>query len=211
VARLIRSKGVGVFFITQTPKDVPNDVLAQLGNRFQHAVRAFTPQDAKNLKATASTFPESEFYDVTKTLTSLGIGEALVSVLSPKGVPTPVTVAQILPPSSLMSPISEGEYAQIIAGSAIASKYRNAVDRESAREILQKRMAQAEAAAPEPEYKPLAPRAPAERRPAARKAKEEKSVFAEVMGSRVAQTAARQAARTITSSVIRGIFGMLKR
>ncbi|MFL5013969.1 helicase HerA-like domain-containing protein, partial [Rhizobium sp.] len=90
VARLIRSKGIGVFFITQTPKDVDEDVLAQLGNRVQHAIRAFTPKDAKNIKATASTFPISEHVDVAKSITTLGIGEALVTVLDPKGIPTAV-------------------------------------------------------------------------------------------------------------------------
>src|SRR5687768_7514027 len=93
VARLIRSKGIGVFFITQTPKYVDEDVLAQLGNRVQHAIRAFTPKDAKNVKATASTFPVSDHVNVAKSLTSLGIGEALVTVLDPKGVPTPVAAA----------------------------------------------------------------------------------------------------------------------
>ena len=88
--RLIRSKGVGVFFVTQTPKDIPADVLGQLGNRVQHALRAFTPDDAKALKATVSTFPKSDFYDLEELLTSLGIGEAAVTILSESGVPTPV-------------------------------------------------------------------------------------------------------------------------
>lgn len=210
VARLIRSKGIGVFFITQTPKDVDNDVLAQLGNRIQHAVRAFTPEDAKNLKATASTFPPSEFYDVSKTLTSLGIGEALVSVLSPKGVPTPVTVAQIMPPSSSMGQLSDMEYSATLAASKIASKYRDAIDRESAHEILQKKLARVPADAEEqPVPESYAP--PSARTTRAKAPKEEKSMLEEVMESKVAQQAARQAARTITSSVIRGIFGMLRR
>ena len=89
-ARLIRSKGVGVYFVTQAPTDVPSSVLAQLGNRVQHALRAFTPEDADNLRKTVRTFPMTDFYDVEETLTSLGIGEALVTVLSPRGVPTPL-------------------------------------------------------------------------------------------------------------------------
>src|SRR5262245_31937617 len=109
VIRLIRSKGVGVFFVTQTPKDVPADVLGQLGSRVQHALRAFTPDDEKALRATANTFPRSEFYDIPKTLTSLGIGEALVTVLSPRGVPTPVVATLLAPPSSLMGPISPAD------------------------------------------------------------------------------------------------------
>src|SRR5215212_2028887 len=138
VARLIRSKGIGVFFITQTPKDVDEDVLAQLGNRIQHALRAFTPRDAKNLKATASTFPISDYYAIDKTLTSLGIGEALVTVLDSRGVPTPVAVAQILPPASSMTAIEDAAYAETIGRSKIAARYENAVDRDSAREILQR-------------------------------------------------------------------------
>ena len=95
-ARLIRSKGVGVYFVTQAPTDVPSSVLAQLGNRVQHALRAFTPDDADALRKTARTFPTTEFYDVEKTITSLGTGEALVTVLSPRGVPTPLAATRLL-------------------------------------------------------------------------------------------------------------------
>ena len=95
--RLIRSKGVGVFFVTQTPKDVPSGVLAQLGNRVQHALRAFTPDDAKALKASVSTFPKSEFYDLEEVLTQLGIGEAAVTILAENGVPTPVAATRLRP------------------------------------------------------------------------------------------------------------------
>ena len=100
VVKLIRSKGVGVYFVTQTPKDIPADVLAQLGNRFEHALRAFTPDDAKALKATAGTFPRTPFYDIEKELTSLGIGEALITVLDAQGRPTPVVATRLLPPDS---------------------------------------------------------------------------------------------------------------
>ena len=106
-ARLIRSKGVGVYFVTQAPTDVPSSVLAQLGNRVQHALRAFTPDDADALRKTARTFPMTDFYDVEETITSLGIGEALVTVLSPRGVPTPLAATRLLPPDSLMAPIDE--------------------------------------------------------------------------------------------------------
>ena len=106
-ARLIRSKGVGVYFVTQAPTDVPASVLSQLGNRIQHALRAFTPDDAEALRKTARTFPMTEFYDVERTLTSLGIGEALVTVLSPKGIPTPLAATRLLAPDSLMAPIDE--------------------------------------------------------------------------------------------------------
>ena len=106
-ARLIRSKGVGVYFVTQTPTDVPSPVLAQLGNRVQHALRVFTPDDADALRKTARTFPMTDFYDVEKTITSLGTGEALVTVLSPRGVPTPLAATRLLPPDSLMAPVDE--------------------------------------------------------------------------------------------------------
>ncbi|MDQ6716439.1 MAG: DUF853 domain-containing protein, partial [Actinomycetota bacterium] len=114
--RLIRSKGVGVFFVTQSPKDVPPDVLAQLGNRVQHALRAFTPDDAKALKAAVSTYPHSD-YDLAALLTSLGTGEAVVTVLSEKGAPTPVAWTRMRAPQSLMAPASEATVSQIIAAS----------------------------------------------------------------------------------------------
>jgi len=195
VARLIRSKGIGVFFITQTPKDVDEDVLAQLGNRVQHAVRAFTPKDAKNVKATASTFPPSEFVSVEKVLTNLGTGEALVSVLNPKGIPTPVAITQIAAPSSSMTAVDESVYQQVIGTSMIASKYANPIDRESAHEILARKM---NAAASVPSA-PVAPRA-----------QQQSSAFNDMMKNPVVRSAATQAARTITTTVIRGLFGMLK-
>src|SRR5688500_5295733 len=136
VVRLIRSKGVGVFFITQSPKDVPAEVLGQLGHRVQHALRAFTPDDEKALKAAARTFPKTKFYDVQATLTSLGIGEALVTVLSPSGVPTPPFATRLIPPSSRMGPLTDDELQQRLASSAQVRKYVTAVDRESAREML---------------------------------------------------------------------------
>ncbi len=139
VVRLVRSKGVGVFFVTQTPKDVPADVLAQLGNRVQHALRAFTPDDEKALRATANTFPRTPYYDIPKTLTSLGIGEALVTVLGPRGTPTPVVATLMAPPMSLMGPIPPGEIAERVARSPFQGAYAKPIDRESAREVLQAR------------------------------------------------------------------------
>jgi DNA helicase HerA-like ATPase len=146
-ARLIRSKGVGVYFVTQAPTDVPSSVLAQLGNRVQHALRAFTPDDADALKKTARTFPVTEHYDVERTITSLGIGEALVTVLSPKGVPTPLAATRLLPPDSRMAPLTEAELAQVIGASQLNARYGTAVDRESAHEIISGRLANAKAAA----------------------------------------------------------------
>lgn len=136
--RLIRSKGVGVFFITQTPKDVPADVLAQLGNRVQHALRAFTPEDAKALKATAGTFPKSS-YDLEEVIPSLGTGEAIVTVMSEDGAPTPVAVTAVRAPESSMEPAPVEFIEKTTAASELNKQYGQVVDRESAYEILAKR------------------------------------------------------------------------
>src|SRR3954466_3859731 len=146
-ARLIRSKGVGVYFVTQAPTDVPSAVLAQLGNRVQHALRAFTPDDADALRKTARTFPVTEHYDVERTITSLGIGEALVTVLSPKGVPTPLAATRLIPPDSRMAPLTPPELDAIVAASPLAAGYGETVDRESAYEIISARLTNAKAAA----------------------------------------------------------------
>jgi DNA helicase HerA-like ATPase len=148
-ARLIRSKGVGVYFVTQAPTDVPASVLAQLGNRVQHALRAFTPDDADALRKTARTFPMTDFYDVEKTITSLGTGEALVTVLSPRGVPTPLAATRLLPPDSLMAPMPAEAFAAAIAGSTFSTRYGATVDRDSAHERITARVAAARQAAVE--------------------------------------------------------------
>ena len=211
VARLIRSKGIGVFFITQTPKDVDEDVLAQLGNRVQHAFRVFTPKDAKNLKAIASTFPDSAFVDEAKALTTLGVGEALVTILNPKGVPTDVAPAQILAPSSLMAAVDEGQYQRVLASSALRAKYGQSLNRESAHEILQRRMEESASAEQGDgfEWRQQRPR-PASARRTSRTSRPRKSVIGQALDSRVVQNVARQATRTVTQQIVRGIFGMLK-
>src|SRR6201994_1856271 len=142
--RLIRSKGVGVYFVTQTPKDVPSEILGQLSNRGQHPLRAFTPEDAQALKATVSTFPKSSFYDMETLLTSMGIGEAAVTILSESGVPTPVVHTRVSPPASRMGPADD--VAALAQASPLWAKYGTRVDNQSAREILAAR--QAAAAAP---------------------------------------------------------------
>ena len=154
--RLIRSKGVGIFFVTQTPKDVPSDVLAQLGSRVQHALRAFTPEDAKALKATVSTYPKSS-YDLAEVLTSLGTGEAVVTVLSDKGVPTPVAWTRLRAPQALMAAADPAVVQQVIAASPVNAKYAVAIDRESAYEMLAARAAQAQAVAAAPVVPAQAP------------------------------------------------------
>ncbi|WP_138945091.1 helicase HerA-like domain-containing protein [Plantibacter sp. M259] len=144
--RLIRSKGVGIFFVTQTPKDVPGEVLAQLGSRVQHALRAFTPDDAKALKATVSTYPTSG-YELGEVLTSLGTGEAVVTVMNEKGAPSPVAWTRLRAPQGLMSPSSDTAIDAAIAASPLLARYGTPVDRESAREILTAKLEEANQAA----------------------------------------------------------------
>ncbi|KQR64931.1 helicase HerA-like domain-containing protein [Frigoribacterium sp. Leaf172] len=137
--RLIRSKGVGIVFVTQTPKDVPADVLAQLGSRVQHQLRAFTPDDAKALRATVSTYPTSE-YELDEVLTSLAIGEAVVTVMNEKGAPSPVAWTRVRAPRGSMSPTPPDVMAAAVAASPLQSVYGAALDRDSAREMLARRL-----------------------------------------------------------------------
>jgi DNA helicase HerA-like ATPase len=132
--KLIRSKGVGVFFCTQLPTDLPNDVLSQLGARIQHALRAFTPDDQKALSKTVRTYPKTDVYDLESALTSLGIGEAVVTVLSERGAPTPVAWTRMRVPRSLMASIGNDAIADAAKGSALQSKYGQTIERESAPE-----------------------------------------------------------------------------
>ena len=122
VIRLIRSKGVGVFFCTQQPTDVPDTVLAQLGNRIQHVLRAFTPNDADNLAKVVKTYPKSTYYDINNTLTSLGIGQALITVLNEKGIPTEVAVTHLTPPRAIMGPMTVKEYNDVLQNSDLYKK-----------------------------------------------------------------------------------------
>ncbi|MCP2032039.1 DNA helicase HerA-like ATPase [Okibacterium sp. HSC-33S16] len=144
--RLIRSKGVGIFFVTQTPKDVPADVLGQLGSRVQHQLRAFTPDDAKALRATVSTYPTSA-YDLAEVLTGLGTGEAVVTVMNERGAPSPVAWTRLRAPQGLMSPRPDADLAAAVHASALLVKYGTAIDRESAREILSAKLEAANQAA----------------------------------------------------------------
>jgi DNA helicase HerA-like ATPase len=201
VVRLVRSKGVGVFFITQSPKDIPDTVLAQLGNRVQHALRAFTPDDEKALRAAARTFPRTDFYDVQATLTSMGIGEAMVVTLTPKGTPTPPFVSRMIPPQSRMGPLTEPELAQRLRTPQV-KKYAAAVDRESAYEILQARYAASAAAAAD------APSAPPARGRAAA-ASGDAGMLGQVLNSSVGKSVLRTAAVAVTGTLVRGILGAL--
>ena len=195
VVRLIRSKGVGVFFVTQTPKDVPDEVLAQLSNRVQHALRAHTPDDEVALRATVRTFPRTPFYDLGQTLTSLGIGEAAVSVLDGRGTPTPVFATRLIPPSSRMAPLTPEELQADVRGSPWLATYGQAVDRESAREMLAKRMEQ------------TAPVPPPGSGGAGR-GKTEKTISSVATGALVGALSS-SIGRTIGREVVRGLFGLL--
>ncbi len=204
--RLIRSKGVGVFFVTQTPKDVPSDVLAQLGNRVQHALRAYTPEDAKALKATVSTFPNSG-YDLEEVLTQLGTGEAIVTVLSEKGAPTPVAWTKLPAPQSLMAQLDKAAADAIVKASPLLPKYGAEIDRESAYEKLLAKVAQ-------PAPAGTAPAQPAGKAPAPERAprqKEEKSMVAEVLGSSAVKGFLRSAATAAGREIMRSVFGTAKR
>lgn len=147
VARLIRSKGVGVYFITQSPGDIPEDILGQLGNRIQHALRAFTARDQKNLRLAAETYRPNPAFDTETAIREVGVGEAVTSMLQKKGVPGIVERTLIRPPASQLGPISKTERKTILAGSDMAGKYDTTVDRDSAFEILAKRAAEAAQAA----------------------------------------------------------------
>src|SRR5271169_54921 len=157
VVRLIRSKGVGVYFVTQNPLDIPQTVLGQLGNRVQHALRAFTPQDQKAVKAAAETFRSNPKLDVAKAITELQVGEALVSFLDEKGTPGIVERALVCPPHSQIGPITPGHRQELIKTSMVAGVYENAVDRESAFEVLRSRAGQNAPATTAPGQAPASP------------------------------------------------------
>jgi DNA helicase HerA-like ATPase len=192
--RLIRSKGVGVFFVTQTPKDIPAEVLGQLGNRVQHALRAFTPDDEKALRATVRTFPRTDAYDLEQLLTQLGTGEAAVTILSESGVPTPVVHTRMRPPLSRMGPADD------VAGAAKASPlfatYGTRLDSESARELLATRLDP-----PPPGEKPSKP---TERQKGAASAA---GKGADAIGGFLKSSSG----RALTREVVRGVFGMLRK
>ena len=204
--RLIRSKGVGVFFVTQSPTDVPDDVLGQLGSRIQHQLRAATPNDAKALKQAVNTYPHSAYPDLAQVILSLGIGEAVVTVMSERGAPTPVAWTRLRAPESLMGAADPAAMDAAVHASPRYPTYAEPVDRESAREKLAAKLAKAAAdeGAPAPEAPPRqkvpAPSAP-------RRQKQEKSVIEEVVTS----TAFKQVARTAAREFVRGMFGTGRR
>ncbi|TLV00615.1 helicase HerA-like domain-containing protein [Dyadobacter luticola] len=195
VVRLIRSKGVGIFFCTQMSQDVPVSVLSQLGNRVQHVLRAFTPQDADALKQTVKTYPKSDFYAIDQVLTTLGIGQALITVLNEKGIPTEVAATHLLPPTSIMGPMVQADYDNHVQQSEVYQKYKDPIDPESAYEMLTKRV-EANAKVAE-EAKAQAEVAKVE----AKKEKEQTSMVSDALNSPLAKQIGRE--------VVRGVFGML--
>ncbi|ROH88019.1 DUF853 domain-containing protein [Pseudomethylobacillus aquaticus] len=210
VVRLIRSKGVGVYFVSQNPLDIPDAVLGQLGNRVQHALRAFTPRDQKAVRAAAETFRANPGLDVESAITELGVGEALVSLLDAQGRPLPVERAFISPPGSRIGPASDAERQKAISASLLYGHYEKQVDRESAYEILKGRAGQAALAAqqPAPEAEPASSgwgdllgggSAPAKRagRPA------------DSMMTTLAKTAARTIGSELGRQIVRGVLGSL--
>ncbi|MGI9415057.1 MAG: helicase HerA-like domain-containing protein [Hyphomicrobiales bacterium] len=208
VVRLIRSKGVGIYFVTQNPLDVPDAVLAQLGNRIQHALRAFTPRDQKAVRAAAQTFRQNPEFDVEEAITQLGVGEALVSVLEKKGVPTMVQRTLIRPPSSRMGPIDEKERRRNVKNSPVFGLYDEAVDRVSAYETLAKRAkerakAEAEAEQAEARAKEEAKAQKEKSRPAGRRRESATERFIKNLAGTVG--------RQVGNALVRGILGSLRR
>jgi DNA helicase HerA-like ATPase len=204
VARLIRSKGVGVFFVTHSPTDVPAEVLGQLGNRVQHALRAFTPDDLKTVRATAETFPTTEFYDVEEELTALGTGEALITALDLKGRPMPTVRTMMRPPQSLMAQVAPELFDQVTAASPIAAAYATDTDPESAKELLAARMVKAEAdAKPEMEGVEAPP-------PSGGRMRSTKPPEKGVDWGDVAQEGARFARSGVFNTILRTVLGVLR-
>ncbi len=213
--RLIRSKGVGVFFVTQSPTDVPDAVLAQLGSRVQHQLRSHTPNDAKALKATVNTYPNSAYDDLGQVIITLGIGEAIITVMDERGAPTPVAWTRLRAPESLMAPTDAAAMQATVTASPRHAKYATAIDRESARELLAKKLeAGAEKAASD---KAAQEQAKADAKAAkesgkttsssSRRTKQEEGVVTQVVKS----SAFRQFMRTAAAEIARGMFGTGRR
>lgn len=230
--RLIRSKGVGVFFVTQSPKDVHEDVLAQLGSRIQHQLRAFTPNDANALRAAVRTYPTSG-YDLEELLTTLGIGEAVVTVMSEKGAPTPVAHSLLPAPESSMSPSAQSVLAGIVAASPLQAEYSQRVDPESAYEKLSGKIAagpgeplgRSEGGKPESDPTaeierleaeirgsgtPTVP-PPAPRQRSSKSAREPEGLIEQILGDKAVNGFLKSAGTAIGREITRGVFGTRRR
>ncbi|AXA83841.1 ATP-binding protein [Lysobacter oculi] len=209
VVRIIRSKGVGVYFCSQFPDDVPDDILGQLGNRFQHALRAFTPRDQKAVKTAAETFVANPDLDVAKVISQLGVGEALVSTLQDKGIPMPVERTLVAPPGCRLGAITDAERMQVRAGSPVGMKYDNAIDRESAAEMLAKKAQASSVAASAPPAKT----ADDDDADGGFGSAIKDAVFGTKRRQGMVETMAKQAARTVGNQmgrqILRGVLGGL--
>jgi len=210
VVRLIRSKGVGVYFVTQNPADIPETVLGQLGNRVQHALRAYTPTEQKGLKAASNSFRPNPAFDTAEAIQGLGVGEALVSVLDEKGAPTVVQKTLIRPPASRLGPLTPQERDAVIAASPVRGLYDQAKDRESAYEVLQARAGAAAAAAEQAEQQRAAPPAAA-REAAAPRAPAARASNRQGMGEAFAKSLLRTVANQVGRELMRGVLGSLRR
>jgi len=210
VVRIIRSKGVGVYFCSQFPDDVPDEILGQLGNRVQHALRAYTPRDQKAVKTAAETFVANPDLDVAKTISQLGVGEALVSTLQDKGIPMPVERTLVAPPRSRMGAITEAERAQVRAGSPVGGKYDTRVDRDSAAEMLAKK---AETKTEEAQAPQARTRAQDEAEDSGFGQAVKDAVFGTKRRQGMVETMAKQTARTVGSQIgrqiLRGVLGSI--
>lgn len=198
IIKLIRSKGVGIYFCTQNPYDIPDAVLSQLGLKVQHALRAFTEKDRKAIKKTAENYPISEFYKTDELLTSIGIGQALITALNEKGIPTPLAATHLRAPMSRIGVLTPDEIQQIVSASSIAPKYNEVIDRESAFEILNAKLKAAEEASASSADEP-------ENTTKKKTTKEEKSTIEKISEN----TMVRQVGRTVMKEVARGLLGVL--
>ena len=200
VIKLIRSKGIGIFFCTQNPMDIPQSVLGQLGMKVQHALRAFTAVDRKAIKQAAENYPETKFYKVEDDITELGIGEAFITMLNEKGIPTPLVHAMILPPRSRMDILSDEEVISLVGRSKLAAKYNQLVDNKSAYEILQEKINLAEQRTQE--IKQMEQQAKEEKKAAGRPPKE-----TSILDNPMVRSAGRTAATILTRSLL-GVLGL---
>jgi hypothetical protein len=220
VARLIRSKGVGLYFVSQSPLDIPDDILGQLGNRVQHALRAFTPRDQKAVKAAAETFRPNPKFEAAQAVTELAVGEALVSMLEGDGVPGIVQRTKMRPPASRMGPITDQERRWAIEDSPVHGKYDEPVDRESAYEVLKKKAEDAAAAADEMEVpderdyrssERTPSREPSERKPKGRQRQSYLEAAAKSFLRSVSSSVGRQLAGSVGKQIVRGVLGSIFR
>ena len=202
IIKLIRSKGVGLFFVTQNPADIPSDILGQLGLKVQHALRAFTAKDRKAIKLASENYPLTDYYDVDQTLTELGTGEAFVTALDRKGRPTPLVRTMLRAPASRMDVLTKAEIKDLVQRSPLVRKYNKEIDRESAYEILEEKMEAAAKAEHKAEMEKQQEKAS---RSSSRSRRREKSTFEKVMNS----TTTRQIGRTIAREFTRGLLGVL--